>query len=97
MSGISPARGEEQAPLAKSIMPKVYEEFIDFIARGGNPAEVMAFRPSEEAHARLEDLLGREKKSGLTVEEKSELDHYFQLEHIMRLAKARARQYLPRT
>ena len=32
---------------------------------------------------------------GLTAEEKSELDHYFQLEHIMRLAKARAQQYLP--
>jgi hypothetical protein len=28
---------------------------------------------------------------GLTPEESSELDHYLQLEHLMRLAKARAR------
>ena len=32
--------------------------------------------------------------SPLTTEEKSELDHYIQLEHLMRLAKARARRHL---
>jgi hypothetical protein len=30
----------------------------------------------------------------LTRDETSELDHYVQLEHLMRLAKARARKYL---
>jgi hypothetical protein len=76
--------------------PKIYEELIDFIARG-NPSEVIAFRPSEEAHARLDELLDRAESSDLTAEEKSELDHYLQLEHILRMAKARARHYLPRT
>jgi hypothetical protein len=75
--------------------PKAYEEVIDFIARGFSPGTVIAFRPSEEARARVADLVAREKKPFLTVEEKSELDHYVQLEHIMRLAKARAQQYLP--
>lgn len=84
-------------PAPASIKPKVYEEFIDLIARGGNPSEVIAFRPSEEAHARLDELLTREEHSELTAEEKSELDHYLQLEHIMRMAKARARQYLSST
>jgi len=73
---------------------KAYEEVVDFIARGGNPGTVVAFRPSEEARSRVADLVSREKRSGLTPEEKSELDHYVQLEHIMRLAKARAQQYL---
>lgn len=75
--------------------PKAYEEVVDFIARGGSPGTVVAFRPSEEARARVADLVAREKGATLTVEEKSELDHYVQLEHIMRLAKARAQQYLP--
>jgi hypothetical protein len=74
--------------------PKAYEEVVDFIARGGSPGTVVAFRPSEEARARVADLVAREKMSGLTVDEKSELDHCLQLEHIMRLAKARAQHYL---
>jgi len=36
----------------------------------------------------------REKDGGLTVDEASELGHYLQLEHLMRLAKARARKHL---
>ncbi len=77
------------------VRPRAYEEVVDFIARGGSPGTVVAFRPSEEARARVADLVTREKVSGLTPEEKSELDHYVELEHIMRLAKARAQKYLP--
>jgi len=39
--------------------------------------------------------LAREKEGELSPAEKSELDHYMQLEHLMRLAKARARDFLP--
>jgi hypothetical protein len=38
------------------------------------------------------DLIAREKASELTAEERSELDLYLQIEHIMRLAKAKARK-----
>jgi hypothetical protein len=38
----------------------------------------------------------KEKTSGLLPEEKRELDEYMQLEHLMRLAKARARQLISR-
>lgn len=77
------------------VKPKAYEEVVEFIARGGSPGTVVAFRPSEEARARVAALVAREKADSLTGDEKSELDHYLQLEHIMRLAKARAQQYLP--
>jgi hypothetical protein len=60
---------------------KVYDEVIEFIA-------------SEEAKARVTDLIFREKIEGLSEDEKSELDHYLQIEHLMRLAKARAHHYL---
>lgn len=72
-------------------MTRVYEEIIDFIARGNSSAEVVAFQPSENAKARVADLLSRQKNGDLSPEDMGELDHYLELEHIMRLAKARAR------
>jgi HNH endonuclease len=42
----------------------------------------------------LEDLVYRAKTEGLTGDDKRELDHFLTLEHIMRLAKARAYQYI---
>jgi len=74
---------------------RAYEEVIDFIAAGSSPSKVIAFRPSDKAKNRAADLVSREKDGALTVEETSELKHYLQLEHIMRLAKARARKHLP--
>jgi O-succinylbenzoate synthase len=73
---------------------RAYEEVIDFIAAGTSPDRVAAFRPSEAAKQRVGELVQREKTSGLTADETSELEHYLQLEHLMRLAKARARQHL---
>jgi hypothetical protein len=69
---------------------KAYEEVIEFIAAGTTPKRLIAFHPSAIAKKRVADLIRREKTTGLSAEEKSELDHYMQLEHLMRLAKARA-------
>ncbi len=69
---------------------KAYDEVIDFIAAGTTPRKVADFQPSEETKERVAELLHREKVSSLTDDERSELDHYMQLEHLMRLAKARA-------
>ncbi len=73
---------------------KAYEEIIEFIAAGTNPGSVIAFRPSEAARMRVADLILKEKTTTLSPDERSELDHYMQLEHLMRLAKARARRHL---
>ncbi len=72
-------------------MPKAYDEVVDFIAAETTPGKLLAFRPSAQAKARVDDLIAREKITGLSPEEASELDHYLRLEHIMRLAKVRAR------
>jgi len=71
-----------------------YEEIVEFIAAGTTPSSVVAFRPSASAKARVADLISREKSEGLSDEETAELNHYMQLEHLMRLAKARARKHL---
>jgi len=73
---------------------KVYDEIIDFIAAGTTPKRVIDFKLSSAAHNRLEDLIYRHKTGELTPAEKQELDHFLTLEHIMTLAKARARTYL---
>ena len=75
-------------------LTRAYEEVIDFIAAGASPGDVAAFRPSEAARQRVAELIEREKTTGLSVEQRSELEHYLQLEHLMRLAKARARRHL---
>lgn len=69
---------------------RAYEEVIDFIA-AENPSKVIGFRPSAPARARVAELVAHEKTGSLTMEEASELEHSLQLEHIMRLARARAR------
>lgn len=70
---------------------KAYEEVVDFIA-ASNPAKVLAFKPSEEAKQRISELIEQEKNEGLSLEETSELDYYMKLEHLMRMAKIKARQ-----
>ena len=71
-----------------------YEEFVDFIAAGTTPETVVAFRPSEATKARVADLIRREKMEELSPDETAELQHFLHIEHVMRLAKARARQRL---
>lgn len=73
---------------------RAYQEVVDFIAAGPTSGKVVAFRPSEETRGRVADLVRREKAGNISADEASELDHYLQLEHLMRLAKARAKQYL---
>ena len=73
---------------------KAYEEIIDFIAAGATTGDVVAYKPSQATKERVRELIDREKSTGLSEEESSELDHYLELEHIMRLAKARAHRYV---
>ena len=67
---------------------------MEFIASGTTPSNVVAFRPSEKTKERAADLIQREKTSGISPDEESELNHYLQLEHLMRLAKACARRHI---
>ena len=72
---------------------KSYEEIIDFIAAGTTPESVIAFRPSETLRRRVEELSERASAGSLSGEELSEFEDCLQLEHIVVMAKARARQH----
>ena len=72
-------------------MIRAYDEIVEFIAAGTTSAAVAGFEPSQQTKDQVAELIHKEKTVGLTAEESSELDHFLKLEHLMRLAKARAR------
>jgi hypothetical protein len=72
---------------------QAYHEVAEFIATR-SPREVAEFQPSTAAKDEVWELLRREKASALTPHQRRELDHYEDLELLMNLAKARARQLL---
>ncbi|HAG83841.1 MAG TPA: hypothetical protein DCL61_22505 [Cyanobacteria bacterium UBA12227] len=76
-----------------SINP-AYEEIINFLAAGITSQSLIEFQVSETVKEKVADLIFREKNEGISLDEKSELDHYLILEHLLRLAKARAYDFV---
>jgi hypothetical protein len=83
-----------EGPVMSNAAIPSYLEIVDFIAAGTTPQAVVDYHPSAEAQQRVAELIAREKEGGLAPEEKAELDRLMDLEHILRMAKARARQIL---
>jgi hypothetical protein len=75
-------------------MIRAYEEIAELIAAGGGPEAVIGFQASATTRERVAELIERDKAGALTDDEQTELDQYMQLEHVMRLAKARAQARL---
>ncbi len=73
---------------------RAHEEIIDFIAAGTTPEAVVAFQPSPESLKRVKRLIELRQEGALSAEEETELEDYLHLEHIMIMAKARARRHL---
>jgi len=71
------------------IATTAFDEIIDFLA-GHNPQKVINFHPSDKTQKRVEFLIEKKQENSLSNKEKSELDYFLMLEHIIRLAKARA-------
>ena len=70
-----------------------YEEVAEFLAQL-DPIKLLELKPSAEVQERVEALIEKKKETGLTADEQYELDRYLALEHLMALAKARARIHL---
>jgi hypothetical protein len=68
----------------------VYDSLAEFMA-GMDAQKVLAFHAPADIQNRVEVLLEKKQETTLSSNEKEELDHYFILEHIVRLAKSRAR------
>lgn len=84
----------EQSPanVEKINIPEVYLEVLDFLIKRPTPEEIVEFKVSPHAQMRLQVLLEKNRSGSLTPIEIAELDVYEQLEHLMILLKARARE-----
>jgi hypothetical protein len=74
--------------------PPIYREVYYFLASAPSHAEILAFRPSETAQARIRDLLAGNNEGRLTAQEQAELDEFEQVEHFVRMLKLYTQQLL---
>lgn len=65
-------------------------DILEFLAGLPEPEEVLALRPSKVLEDRVRDLLKKNREVGLAADEQQAWEQYQYLEHLVRLAKARA-------
>ena len=65
-------------------------EVLEILAELPTPQEILALRPSEALQARLDALLEKNRTESLNPEEEQEWETYQYLEHLIRIAKAKA-------
>jgi hypothetical protein len=65
-------------------------DVLEFLAGLPTPEEILAFRPSPALEARVRALLEKSRAGALDLSEQDEWQRYEYLEHLVRLAKAKA-------
>ena len=65
-------------------------EVLEFLATLPSPQETLALRPSPKLQARMTKLLEKNRTTGLSPEEREEIQHYEYAEQLVRMAKGRA-------
>lgn len=63
---------------------------IELLAGFPTPEEILALRPAEEVQKRVSTLLEKNRTGGLSPAEEQEWAQYEYLEHVVRIAKAKA-------
>ena len=97
---VEPERGRLAEIIARALRPKsaaasgLRREVLAFLARGPQPGEIVAFRPSESGAERIRTLLGRSKAGALTPEEEGEMDDIGDVDLMVSELKALARLHL---
>ncbi len=76
------------------VQNRVFDEVIDFITSIPQPQEILNYKPSKFTQNRLDELLEKKRSGQLNDDELHELDQFVMTEHIMRIAKAKAKKSL---
>lgn len=71
----------------------IFDELAYFLA-SLSPKKVLTYKVSLKAQERVNFLLDKNKKAGLSSAENEEMERYMVFEHIIQLAKAKAIQKL---
>jgi hypothetical protein len=85
------AYGLEQLP---PLPNQVYRYILEFLASGPTPEALMAFGPTPEMQARVNELLEKNRAGRLAPKENQELEEYVRVDHLLTLLKARALPYV---
>jgi len=70
--------------------PAIVEEVADFLGRGPQPREIVAFHASEQSERRIRELLDKNRENHLTLDEEAELNAIQSLNYLFAFIKARA-------
>jgi hypothetical protein len=71
---------------------KTIKEIVtDFLGSAPSLAEIVAYRLPEDLQERAHYLLQKNRENSLTDEERTEMDEFRQLDHLLTLVKAKAR------
>ena len=65
-------------------------EVFEFLAGLPKPEDILALRASDTLQTRVTELLEKNRNEGLTQAEEQEWEQYHFVEHLVRMAKARA-------
>jgi hypothetical protein len=76
------------------VQNRVFDEVIDFITSIPQPQEILNYKPSKFTQNRLDDLLEKKRNDQLSEEEIHEMEQFVMTEHIMRIAKIKAKKSL---
>jgi hypothetical protein len=65
-------------------------EVLEFLASLPSPEEILSLRPSKILQVRIQELLEKNRANELSADEEEEWTRYEYLEHLVRIAKAKA-------
>jgi hypothetical protein len=76
--------------MSSAMLPAVYDEFLDFLIEKVTPEEMLAFRASQAAQARADELTELNKTGTITPTESAELEQLLELDLLLSILKAKA-------
>jgi hypothetical protein len=68
----------------------LYDEFLDYLVDKATASEILAYTPSQDVLDHARELVERSQESGLTPEERQQLEQMLQLERMISILKAKA-------
>jgi hypothetical protein len=66
------------------------DNIVQFLNNSSTPAEVIALRPSKALQSRISTLLEKNRNEGMTEAEEAWWERFEYVEHLVRIAKAKA-------
>jgi len=73
------------------------DDVLEFLAGLPEPEDILKLRPSKSFQTRISHLLEKNRSAGLSRQEEKEWDQYAYLEHLVRMAKAKAFMKMKKT